>query len=80
MAVFLCQLEGTMKSALILLIRGYQYMLSPFLGRACRFVPSCSEYMIECLQKKSLLPGLLKGLWRILRCNPFSAGGYDPVE
>jgi len=69
-----------MKTLLILLITAYQRLLSPLLPPACRFVPTCSEYMIASLKKKGLFLGLLKGLWRIVRCNPFSPGGYDPVK
>ncbi|MCL2247616.1 MAG: membrane protein insertion efficiency factor YidD [Lentimicrobiaceae bacterium] len=64
---------------LIGLIKLYQYTLSPFLGRHCRFVPTCSQYGIEAIQKH----GALKGSWltikRILRCNPWGGSGYDPV-
>jgi len=66
--------------ALIGLVRLYQRTLSPLLGRRCRFHPSCSAYMIEAIQKKGVIVGVGKGVWRILRCQPFSAGGYDPVE
>lgn len=45
----------------------------------CKFIPSCSEYMIECLNVYGVFKGLPKGIWRILRCNPFNKGGYDPV-
>lgn len=45
----------------------------------CKFIPSCSDYMIECLNVYGVLKGLPKGIWRILRCNPFNKGGYDPV-
>jgi len=63
---------------LILLIRLYQYTLSPLLGRVCRFEPSCSRYMIGSLEKYGLFKGLGKGLWRLCRCHPWSRGGYDP--
>ena len=46
----------------------------------CKFEPSCSQYMLEAVQKKGLFKGFFKGVWRILRCNPFSAGGKDPVD
>ena len=63
----------------ILLIRFYQLAISPFLGRSCRFHPSCSEYAVESLQRH----GVIKGLWlagrRVGRCNPWHPGGYDPV-
>ncbi|MBD5807054.1 membrane protein insertion efficiency factor YidD [Lactobacillus sp. 0.1XD8-4] len=61
------------------LIRWYQQGISarrPY--RVCRFMPTCSEYMLESLQRFGI-KGILLGLWRILRCQPFSHGGYDPV-
>jgi uncharacterized protein len=63
---------------LILLVRGYQLTLSPIFGRQCRFQPTCSHYMIGALEKYGAIRGTLRGLWRILRCNPFCRGGYDP--
>lgn len=65
---------------LIGLARLYQATLSRWLGGQCRFVPTCSAYFIEAVEKKGALRGLSKGLWRILRCNPLGKGGYDPVE
>ena len=67
------------RQALILLVRGYQVALSPMMGGCCRFEPSCSEYMIEALTVHGAVKGTLLGLWRILRCHPFGAHGYDPV-
>jgi len=64
---------------LIFVIRIYQVTLARWLGRECRFEPTCSEYMIQSLRKRGLIVGLALGLWRILRCNPFSRGGNDPV-
>lgn len=64
----------------IVLIRLYQTFISPLLPRTCRFYPSCSRYMIEALRKKGPIIGLYMGIWRIIRCNPLSEGGYDPVE
>ncbi len=64
----------------VLLVRAYQATLSPILPPSCRFTPSCSQYMIEAVRKKGFVVGTLKGLWRILRCNPFCRGGYDPVR
>ena len=65
--------------ALILMVRAYQVVLSPLMGGCCRFTPSCSEYMIEALNMHGAVKGTLLGLWRILRCHPFGAKGYDPV-
>ena len=65
---------------LIRLVRLYQDTLSPLLGGQCRFVPTCSEYFIQAVREKGSLRGTLMGIWRILRCHPFSRGGYDPVS
>jgi len=65
--------------AIIVLITIYQKCISPVLPRSCRFYPSCSQYMKEAIQKHGLLKGIVFGTWRVLRCNPLSAGGYDPV-
>jgi len=65
--------------ALIGLIRVYQYALSPMLGARCKYYPSCSNYAIGALREHGPLKGVGLALWRILRCNPFSNGGYDPV-
>ena len=67
------------RQALIALVRGYQVCLSPMMGGACRFEPSCSNYMIEALKVHGPVKGLLLGFWRVLRCHPFGAKGYDPV-
>ena len=64
--------------AIIALVRLYQLTLSPFIGRQCRFQPTCSHYMIGAIEKYGVVRGVFKGLWRILRCNPFCRGGYDP--
>ena len=63
---------------LILVIRLYQMTLSPLLGPACRFEPSCSRYMIGALRKYGPIKGVWKGVGRILRCHPWHPGGYDP--
>ena len=67
------------RSALIALVRGYQVVLSPMMGGACRFKSSCSNYLIEALTVHGAIKGVLLGLWRILRCHPFGDYGYDPV-
>lgn len=61
-------------------IRGYQLLISPFFGRRCRFYPTCSQYAIQAFRKKGFIKGFFMTAWRLLRCNPFSAGGYDPVD
>jgi len=68
-----------MKNLATLCLRLYKGAISPHLPVACRFVPSCSEYAAEAVAKHGLLYGSALGLWRILRCNPFACGGYDPV-
>jgi putative membrane protein insertion efficiency factor len=57
----------------------YKLTLSPYFGSQCRFYPSCSTYALTAFQEKGFLRGSALTIWRILRCNPFSAGGYDPV-
>ena len=69
-----------MKTILIKIIQFYQKYLSPLKGRAtCIYTPTCSQYAIEELEKYGLIKGGLLAAWRILRCNPFAKGGYDPV-
>lgn len=67
---------------LVVPVRIYQATLSPVLfalfGRVCRFEPSCSEYFIQAVRKHGPWRGGFKGVWRVLRCNPFCQGGYDP--
>ena len=64
---------------MILLVKGYQYLLSPLLGSNCRYYPTCSSYAIEAIKIHGAGKGFLLGTWRIIRCNPFSTGGYEPV-
>lgn len=61
------------------LIRFYQLGVSPLLPPACKFYPTCSQYGYEAIEKHGLLRGGAMAAWRLLRCNPFSKGGYDPV-
>ncbi|MBW4846732.1 MULTISPECIES: membrane protein insertion efficiency factor YidD [Clostridia] len=68
------------KKVMILLIRGYQKFLSPLKIRThCIYTPTCSQYAIEALTKYGVLKGTFLACKRILRCNPFAKGGYDPV-
>lgn len=64
----------------VLPIRAYQMLLSPMVGQRCRYYPSCSEYAVQAVQRFGILRGLVLAGWRLLRCNPWSPGGYDPVE
>ncbi|HLO39573.1 MAG TPA: membrane protein insertion efficiency factor YidD [Phycisphaerales bacterium] len=64
---------------LVLLIKLYQWTLSPFIGRQCRYVPTCSNYAIDALFEHGPIRGAWMTVRRIGRCNPLSAGGYDPV-
>lgn len=68
-----------MQTILILLLRGYKVALSPFLPSACRFRPTCSEYMQEAIEKHGALVGVWLGVKRLGKCHPFHEGGYDPV-
>ena len=68
-----------MGKAFIGIIRLYQIGISPFFGANCRFSPSCSHYAIEAIGKHGALRGAWYALRRILRCQPFNKGGYDPV-
>ena len=69
-----------MKYLCIWLIKFYRKCLSPLKRQpCCRFVPSCSAYAIEAFQKRGFFVGFALTVWRILRCNPYNAGGYDPV-
>jgi hypothetical protein len=64
---------------LLQLIKGYKYFISPFLPPTCRFTPSCSEYASEVLVKHGVLRGSWLAIKRVLRCNPWNPGGYDPA-
>lgn len=61
-------------------IRAYQRFLSPLLPPSCRFSPSCSRYTLLAVRKHGVLKGGLMGTWRLLRCNPISKGGFDPIR
>ncbi len=66
-------------SPFIVLIRFYQYCISPFIPRVCRFEPSCSVYTVEALRRHGLIRGGWLAAKRILRCHPWGGSGYDPV-
>jgi uncharacterized protein len=67
------------KLVVLQLLRGYKWGISPMFPPACRFVPSCSEYAMEAVERYGAVRGGLRALMRVLRCHPFAAGGYDPV-
>ena len=72
---WLAQVPGM---AAIRVVQVYQYLISPMLGKTCRFYPSCSQYFIQCVRKYGLIRALGKGTWRICRCHPWNPGGFDP--
>ncbi len=75
LAQILLRLPG---ETLIVFVRGYQRLISPWLGRHCRFEPSCSQYFILAVRKYGALSGAFRGVRRICRCHPFHPGGRDP--
>ena len=66
-----------MKQILINLIKVYKRYVSPLKPQSCRYYPTCSDYSIQAIEKYGVVKGILKSLWRTLRCNPFSKGGID---
>ena len=68
-----------MQKIVIALIRGYQYLVSPFLGNHCRFHPSCSSYALGAMKEHGTWRGLSLAIKRLGRCHPWHEGGYDPV-
>lgn len=73
------KLEIDMKKLFIFIIKFYRKYISPMKSTKCPYIPSCSEYGMEAIEKYGALKGGVLALWRIIRCNPFSKGGYDPV-
>jgi uncharacterized protein len=69
-----------MKTPVLWLIRFYQNAISPMFPPSCRFHPTCSEYGYQAIAKYGIIKGGAMTVWRILRCNPFNPGGFDPVE
>ena len=67
------------KLVVMQMLRGYKWAISPMLPAACRYVPTCSEYAAEAVERYGVLRGGLKALLRLLRCHPLTRGGYDPV-
>lgn len=73
------KLEIDMKKIFLFIIKFYRKYISPMKSTKCPYIPSCSEYGMEAIEKYGALKGGALALWRIIRCNPFSKGGYDPV-
>jgi uncharacterized protein len=69
-----------LRSAAVMPIKLYQRVISPALGSRCKYYPSCSEYAAQAIGGFGILRGLVLAGWRVLRCNPWSHGGFDPVE
>ena len=69
-----------MKGLVLAALRGYKRHVSPLLPPACRYTPTCSEYALEAVERYGVLKGTALALKRLLSCNPFSRGGYDPVR
>jgi len=73
------KLEIDMKKLFLFIIKFYRKYISPMKSTKCPYIPSCSEYGMEAIEKYGAIKGGALALWRIIRCNPFSKGGYDPV-
>lgn len=72
-----------MKKIIIFLLKAYKKIISPIIsifGFNCKYYPTCSEYMVQAVEKYGVIKGVLLGTKRILKCNPFSKGGYDPLK
>jgi uncharacterized protein len=76
---FARKINSRIAAMILLAIKCYKHFISPLLPRACRFEPTCSVYMYQAIKRKGLWKGFLLGAKRLLRCNPFCAGGFDPV-
>jgi hypothetical protein len=73
-------LRTVARAVFVLPIKLYQKTVSPLTGSRCKYYPSCSEYAVQAISKFGILRGLVLAGWRLLRCNPWSHGGFDPVE
>ena len=68
-----------MKAIALLLVRSYQWCVSPFIPSRCIYEPTCSQYMLEAIERYGVLRGMWLGCRRLLRCHPWAKGGYDPL-
>lgn len=71
---------NALRAAVVAPIRVYRRLMSPLLPRRCKYEPSCSSYAAQAVEEYGILRGLILAGWRLLRCNPWSHGGYDPVH
>jgi putative membrane protein insertion efficiency factor len=72
--------ERATRAVVLAPVVAYQRLISPALPRRCKYEPTCSRYAVQAVREYGILRGLVLALWRLLRCNPWSHGGYDPVE
>lgn len=73
-------IERTARALVLAPVAAYQRVVSPALPRRCKYEPTCSRYAVQAVGEYGILRGLALAIWRLLRCNPWSHGGYDPVE
>lgn len=76
----LLRANGLLNRLFIGFIRCYQLLVAPLFPPACRYYPSCSRYAVDALRKRAFPIAIAKIVWRLLRCNPFTRGGYDPLD
>lgn len=79
MSPFMLRLTDLPRDLLLLAVRGYRFLLKPWLGNACRFEPTCSQYALDALQRHGAVAGGALTVGRLLRCHPWCDGGCDPV-
>lgn len=72
--------RGAVREVAVAPLLAYQRLISPLLGQRCRFEPSCSRYAVQAVREFGILRGAVLAAWRLVRCNPFSSGGYDPLS
>jgi uncharacterized protein len=72
--------KRSLAAALLAPLRAYQRFISPALPRRCKYYPTCSAYAVDAVREFGVIRGVILAGWRLLRCNPFSHGGYDPVD
>ena len=72
--------EKSIKILILILLKGYKFLISPFLGTNCRFLPSCSDYAYEAITSKGVIKGGVLAIKRLTKCHPWGKSGYDPVN